>query len=478
VAEVQREVEAKFDIPPDFSMPDLTAFGGPDGTVDIDVVRLASTYLDTGARDLQRFRMTLRRRVGDADVGWQLKVPGTGERTELRWPATSGTDDIPREIYRLLRPFVGDEPIRPIVRLDVSRTRHRVSDAQATLLAEIAQDDVRASDLGCGGVRTPRWHEVEVELGQAGADFAADAADVLMAAGAVASTSRSKLGRALLGIGNEGVGSPRTSAGAVLIDYVSAQSDAVVGGHFALIDDAPESVHKTRVALRRLRSTVRSFIDFFDADQARDFDAEMAWYAAVLSPARDNEVMRLRISAAIAELPDELVVGPVAKHIDEQLSVEQNENRASVLAALDSPRYSALLGEIVRWRDDPPFTAAAGRPAATLTETLARLDKTLGKRLRAATSPSGSDEDMHRARKTGKRVRYAAEAAGDRLSTAVTNLQNLLGEFQDSVVAQHLLRRLATEAWNRGEDAFTYGVLVANERQIVEQIKRRATRTP
>jgi CHAD domain-containing protein len=188
--------------------------------------------------------------------------------------------------------------------------------------------------------------------------------------------------------------------------------------------------------------------------------------------------MRARITAAIASLPDELIIGPIAKHIDEQLADEQRANRAVVLKTLTEPRYAALLGEIVRWRDDPPFARAAGRPASTLTDTLGRLEKTLNKRLRAATSTSGTDEDMHRARKTGKRARYAAEAAaeavGDPIGRAAAKLQDLLGEYQDSVVAQHLLRRLAADAWNRGEDAFTYGVLVANERQIVEQIKRRA----
>jgi CHAD domain-containing protein len=474
VAEVQREVETKFDIPPDFDMPDLLGFAGEGGREDVDTVQLASTYLDTTAHDLMRFRMTLRRRAGDADTGWQLKVPGTGERTELRWAPTAGIEDLPDEVHGLLRPFVGDEPIRPIARLEVSRTRHRIYRADGALIAEVARDDVRAVDLG-GGVRASRWHEVEVELGRAGdRKLAGRVAPLLGKAGAVSSTSRSKLSRALLGIGNEGVGTPRTSSGAVLIDYMSAQSDAIVAGHFAIQRDADESVHRTRVALRRLRSTVRSFVDFFDAAQAREFDAELAWYAGVLSPVRDIEVMRLRINAAIAELPADLVVGPVAKHIADQLDQDQTEHRATLLVTLRSPRYAALLGEIARWRDDPPFSAAAGRPAHTLTETLERLEKSLGKRLRAATTTGGTDEDMHRARKLGKRTRYAAEATGEPVGTDLTGLQNLLGEYQDSVVAQHLLRRLANDAWSRGEDAFTYGVLVANERQIVEQIRREA----
>jgi CHAD domain-containing protein len=144
-------------------------------------------------------------------------------------------------------------------------------------------------------------------------------------------------------------------------------------------------------------------------------------------------------------------------------------------------RYAELLAEEVRWRDDPPFTAAAGRPAATLNEAIDRVERTLGKRLRRAARSSGTDEQMHGARKAGKRVRYAAEAAAaggdtraDNLAKQTAKLQGLLGEFQDSVVAAELLRRLATDAAGQGEDGFTYGVLVAEERQRAEEARRRA----
>jgi hypothetical protein len=45
---------------------------------------------------------------------------------------------------------------------------------------------------------------------------------------AVAPTGRSTVARALADIGNEGVGTPRTSAGAVLVDYIAPQCDALV----------------------------------------------------------------------------------------------------------------------------------------------------------------------------------------------------------------------------------------------------------
>lgn len=469
-----REIESKFDVAPDFLMP---ALAGPDEQVEVDTVQLSSTYYDTGDHDLLRYRLTLRRRVGDADTGWQLKVPGAGERTEVRWPPS---DIPPAALTTLLRPFVRDKPIAPMIRLDVTRTRHRILDPGGELVAEVAQDDVRATGLGAEA-RAPRWHEAEVELGPAGSRARlGELGAALSSAGAVPSTSRAKVTRALVGIGNEGVGTPRTSAGAVLVDYISQQCDALVAGHFAVQRDAPDSVHRTRVASRRMRSTLRTFEYCFDADQAKAFEDELRWYAGVLGAVRDTEVLRARILAAIADLPADLVVGPVKEHVDGQLTREMAEHREAVLQAMAGERYAELLAEAVRWRDDPPFTAAAGRPAATLNEAIDRVERTLGKRLRRAARSSGTDEQMHGARKAGKRVRYAAEAAAggdtraDTLAKHTARLQGLLGEFQDSVVAAELLRRLATDAAGQGEDGFTYGVLVAEERQRAEEARRRA----
>jgi CHAD domain-containing protein len=471
---VAREIESKYDVAPDFVMPDLSAFAE---VVAVDTVNLSSTYHDTAEQDLLRYRLTCRRRAGDTDTGWQLKIPGAGERTELHWP--SG-DEPPEELYALLRPFLRGKPIVACVRLDVTRVRHRLRTPDGELVAEIADDDVRAVGLSAQA-RAPRWHEVEIELGPAGSRaLQAKIGRALLKAGARPSTSRSKLARALVGIGNEGVGTPRTSAGAVLVDYIAQQCDALVAGHFAVQRDADESIHDTRVASRRLRSTLRTFGRCFDAEQATAFEDELKWYASVLGDVRDLEVLHARLAAAVGELPDDLVVGPVADHIDKKLTDELSAARAELLEAMDGERYAQLLAESTRWRDDPPFTAAAGRPASTLHEAVDRIEKTLAKRLAKATRKSSTDEQMHRARKAGKRVRYAAEAAteagdprADKIAKRIKRLQDLLGEFQDSVVAAELLRRLASDASERGEDSFTYGVLVAEERQRASQARRR-----
>jgi CHAD domain-containing protein len=97
----------------------------------------------------------------------------------------------------------------------------------------------------------------------------------------------------------------------------------------------------------------------------------------------------------------------------------------------------------------------------------------LNQQLDACTAlPPGPDRDkaLHEARKVGKRVRYMTEVAipavgspARRLREQTKKLQDLLGDYQDVVVAHHLLRQLAAAAHEQGHNAFTYGVIYALE---------------
>jgi CHAD domain-containing protein len=62
----------------------------------------------------------------------------------------------------------------------------------------------------------------------------------------------------------------------------------------------------------------------------------------------------------------------------------------------------------------------------------------------------GSDAELHEARKAYKQARYAVEVFEDaggkrakKLFKALTNLQDVLGAHQDSVVAREILEELA-----------------------------------
>jgi inorganic triphosphatase YgiF len=479
VADTQREIESKFDVAPDFAVGDLTDLLADGDSLDASDNDLTSVYYDTPDGDLLRSRLTLRRRTGTSDTGWHLKVPGAGFRTELRWPL-AGNDVLPDELRRLVTPFTHGNDVHPVVSLRVHRIRHTVRTALGGVRFEIADDQVWATELDDRSLCNRRWHEVEVELGADGDyDDLARASEQLLDRGAFVSTSPSKLARALVGEPKPPV-APGTAAGTVLT-YLVAQADAITAGHFAIslmpfdpeaTSEPHEAVHQTRVAIRRYRAALRVFAELFDHERAASLERELKWFATELGEVRDREVVRLRLARAVDDLPAFLVVGPVGERIDQVLLGELHMHAEALLHTMRHARYHDLLDELALWRTEAPFTPAAGYPDSTLGEYVSAAQRKLAKRMRQAGKRQATEDELHFARKAGKRARYAAEASSQaggaeatELVKTASALQMVLGEYQDAVTATALLRRIADQIADEGENAFTYGILVADQRR-------------
>ena len=84
------EQEDKFDVDLDWVMPTLAELVPDGGRLDQEVRKLDNTYFDTPGFGLRLFGVTLRRRVGGSETGWQLKVPNGTARTELQSGSSDG----------------------------------------------------------------------------------------------------------------------------------------------------------------------------------------------------------------------------------------------------------------------------------------------------------------------------------------------------------------------------------------------------
>lgn len=272
--------------------------------------------------------------------------------------------------------------------------------------------------------------------------------------------------------------SARDVGSAPVAAYVREQIDAIREGDAAL-RRGEDPIHATRVAIRRLRSTLRVFADAFDPAVATGLDEELSWYAGILGHVRDHEVQRARFAQAVADLPDEWVLGPVAADIETTLAAEQRTYRADVDTVLTGDRYAALIHTL-----DTVDTAVRPLTRRNVTSLATKAGKKARIRLKTAVSgPAGDDDALHRARKAFKRARYAAELATPLLGkkhvkTTIRrykHVQEVLGEHQDSLVAAEFLRRLGAAAGTRpAENGFTYGLLFANEQQAAAAAQRRA----
>jgi CHAD domain-containing protein len=271
------------------------------------------------------------------------------------------------------------------------------------------------------------------------------------------------------------VSKQRTSVGTQVSAYLAEQCTVLIESEAQLRSRKPV-IHSTRVAARRLRSTLRTFRATVDSDRAEALSVELAWFAGLLGEVRDREVLEARLLADLSELPSEVVVGPVAAHIETELTTGRKAAWDDVIDTLNTDRYRILLAELHRWRSEPPLTSAADLPADKVTKYVKRatrkLDKRLGRAIEAKRAHDpGADHLLHQARKAGKRSRYAVELAepvlGKKAHKVIDDrkaLQDVLGEYQDSFVAADFLRTQGIRLGLRsGHNGFTYGLLYGRE---------------
>ena len=240
----------------------------------------------------------------------------------------------------------------------------------------------------------------------------------------------------------------------LLGDYLREQS-SVVSAVSSETDEA--TVHEVRVAIRRLRSALRVFESLLvDVDAAQATDEELRWLAGLFGDVRDRQVQRKRF--ADAELDTAFV--------EKRLYDEQARCEKALRSALRSRRFRSLRRRLVAWSQTPPVRSES---EASLEDCAHAAERKARRRLRAA----GSDAELHRARKSAKRARYAAEML-DHAGRAARfrHVQDLLGDLQDTVVAGDMLRRLMRGASR--EEIFVLGALYGRELDQRERLRREA----
>jgi CHAD domain-containing protein len=462
------ERETKWEVDENFALPRLDdVIAGT--SVEHSTVELNSAYYDTADGDLQAHGVLLRRRDGDDDTGWQLKVPEADGRLEIR---ASLTDTPPAELTDMLTGLRLGKPLVNVATIRTVRERYRITeDNHHRLFAELADDHVRAST----DRRLLAWREIEVELGPTAKALPPGIAKLLKKAGATPSRYPSKLAR----ISRAARPQQRTGSDAELAfsNYVSDQIDNIFDGDLGLRRGS-DPIHDTRVAIRRLRSTLRVFGKLLDGAAIAGVDDELKWFAGALGEVRDCQVQRARFEDALAQIPQALVLGPVANRINTDLQSEQLQARQRVADAMASQRYLDLLALLQQWRTNPP--TAEPPTAGGLMKRARRAQRKADRRLTEAVK-AGDDALLHRARKAAKRARYAAELlapldkSAKKTAKHYKKIQRVLGDHQDGVVATATLRRLALAAGTTaGENGFTYGVLYAREQQAAEKARRDA----
>jgi CHAD domain-containing protein len=372
---VHVEIERKYDVDGQASLPRLNGVGGVAQVRYRPPVALEAVYFDTVDRDLSANQVTLRRRTGGPDAGWHVKIKSGEHRLELQSPL--GKEDridvvpgpegvrVPERIMDLVQVHVRGKALVPIARLNTLRSVVDLMDFHGRQVAEVCDDQVAAMSVGFRSeARVQHWREWEVEVVDADlldsalkvdevtrpVDSAAQEASagtgdkdqegresrpaekaaagtarfldavgtVLEDAGARPSSVGSKVekvvGKAADPLDPQAVDGPDGATPglhAVLTKTVRAEMKVLKGWDPLVRRDVEDSIHQFRVVCRTLRSTLQTYAPLLDPDATAGVNKDLRTLGRLLAVARDAEVVRDQVDEKMEDLPGG-ASGPVA----------------------------------------------------------------------------------------------------------------------------------------------------------------------
>jgi CHAD domain-containing protein len=482
------EREAKLVAPDGVELPDMAGLVAGATAVELPELRLDATYYDTDDLRLARSGITLRRRDGEPGPPWTVKFPRDVEgpalaRQEIR--VDGEKDEIPYLAKDLVRATARTRDLVPVARLTTVRRSTEIRGNDHRPLASVVDDDVSvSSDRSAEG----RFREVEVELrdpGRSSAQILDAAIARLVAVGCTAEAPIPKLVRAL--------GEPATRPPDVVVSALTAHASvADLAGHAVArcvtqilrhdpgirLGEDPEDVHHFRVGVRRLRSDLRSFAPLLDHAQVVDLRGELEWLGGVVGRVRDYDVLTARMITSVATLAEEDALGGAL--LLGYLEDNAADARTEMLQTLRGTRYMDLLETIVGTASVLPLADSWELLDKSDAQVALRIARKPWRRLAQAVDsfgPDPPDAALHRVRILAKRCRYAADAvapivgpAATRFADAMADVQTILGDHQDSVVAESWLRSAAAAVPTSG---LAVGQLIALERSRRSELRTR-----
>lgn len=499
---VSVEIERKYDVVDGAAIPRIA---GTHPIVHQDepaVAELSATYFDTDRADLAAARIVLRQRVGGHDEGWHVKMPASMGRTEMHWPLGEIGTGVPTSISDAVRVHVRDRALRPIARLKTHRSTSTLRAAADVPVAELCDDLVSAENLRDGQKR--EWREWEVELlvdaaesGMLPQELLDAIEGALVRGGALPALSISKLARAM---GHDFAVYPAAppSTSTAEAPVALAAMGSILRGLVADLKtqdprvrrDDEDSVHALRVAVRRLRSVLRTYRTVLDRVTVESVRERLGAFGTMLGTARDSEVRR---DGALTHLENSAAVDRTGlKRVVDRYALAYAEAHVHIADILDSADYFRLLDDLDELAGSPP----AGKRATG--DAVAELQRGIRNDLRRLKSAADADERSeakadirlllrHDVRRAARSLRYSAQAANgvDPKSFGVETLalaalgrgiQSELGEQRDSQLFAALLRVETVDSYPRERKALRQARKTEKELSRTALVKYRKSR--
>ena len=430
---------------------------------------------------------TFDRRLLSAGIELYLEVEGSRARVvagplgrqsaSAPWPGPARTTpDVlrPEDLAPAVAEVVERRPgPRALIRLVTAKVRldeQRVVDTEektvCRVTTETASTPAAAEPVRAVATTALRGYEAETDVVEAALD--AGTAHLLPAlldaVGALEAPGSGAPGRDLR------ADLPGPTALVSIVRHLLETVQANVPGTLARYD--LEFLHDLRVAVRRGRTALKLAGGVLAEGPRATLAAELRWLGNVTTPARDLDVNiegfpALEAKAVAPELSE--AVAPFTALLSER----DEEAHKHLESALRSSRFRRLMAESLAsllpggTGDPPPTTAELAH--RRLEETFGRVIKR-GRRI----DSSSEDEAVHDLRKRAKELRYTLEffsglLPADRAGPLVKDLkglQDVLGDFNDTVVQRALLLEAGETLTARGAGAPTLLALGEMRREL------------
>lgn len=505
----RREIELKLELPPHTLLRltrstllkgATTARGKPATQVSI--------YFDTDKQKLRKNGLSLRvRRIGRRYVQTIKQESGESAallaRNEWESPVRSRMPDLDAARETALASLLSKKVrrgLKPVFETRVRRTVYPIHSDGAEIDLTIDRGKVAA------GAQSSPLCEVELELKRG------DPAELFKLARAVADqipvqlavTSKAERGYALVAAEAP---KPVKAAPVALTADLNRQAafqalaraclHQLVGNVPAMRCGDPEGLHQTRVALRRLRAAVSLFGDVLAGPQTEAGKAEFKWIMGELGPARELDVFIRRV---VKPVVDGKPNGAGVRVLTRELQEKRDDAFGRAVAAIDSPRFRALVLDTAGWIETGDWTHDSDDLARTMREqpialtAISQLRSRWKKILKRGARLAKLDpQRRHKLRIDAKKLRYASEffaglfpgkkAARRRQQfvAALEQLQDALGDLNDIAVHEKLTEGIveAPHQRRRGgrtRKAFAAGRLSGREEARIASVLKDAER--
>jgi triphosphatase len=429
--------------------------------------RLVNTYYDTADYRMRELGIAIRLRQIGGKWLQTIKtegrvIAGLHERFEWETQTTANTFDFSllqdMELKSLLENSLDGEPLQPAFTTDFTRIKRILRFDDGTE-CEFALD--RGKIIASGKEQLISEIELEIVAGDARRLFEFSKTLIEHIPIRLMHESKAARGFAL----SPGAQSKPTKAKQAALDkQMSARQGFVAIASACLqhmtaneagcsLGEDVEYLHQMRVAIRRLRTAIRLFADFLDSEKMIAIVEELRWLGEELGMTRDLDVfLGETLPPMIASWPNDIGLARVGTRIFEQRAAAAAASRAAV----QSPRYQQLLLNLALWllalSEQGESTDEITKLADFARNALKRHRKQLIRR--AENLLELSADERHRARISGKRLRYAAEFFSPLFPARkskpyiqeLANLQSILGVLNDAAMTHTILSQVTDES--------------------------------